>query len=116
MKLWIGLVAGLGASALFNVSVALQAIEARAAPRRQALRAALLLGLIRRPPWLIGLVLGLLGVPLEILAFASAPFVVVEPLLAAGLLILLVLGVRVLGEDVRRPVIVGVLAIIAGQR
>lgn len=114
MKLWIGLVAGLGASALFNVSVALQAIEARAAPRRQALRAALLLGLIRRPLWLIGLVLGLLGVPLEILAFANAPFVVVEPLLAAGLLILLVLGVRLLGEDVRGPVIVGVLAIIAG--
>ncbi len=114
MKLWLGLLSGLAASALFNAGIALQAFEARAAPQRQALRVALLLGLIRRPRWLLGLLLGGLGVPLEVLAFANAPFVVVQPILAAGLLVLLVLGVRLLGEQVRGMVILGVIAIIAG--
>ncbi len=110
----IGLLAGIAASALFNVGIALQAIEARQAPHKQALRVSLLVSLIRRPRWLAGLLLGGLGVPFEVLAFANAPFVVVEPLLASGLLILLVMGARMLGERISVAVLFGVLAIIAG--
>jgi len=110
----IGLLSGLAASALFNVGVGLQALEARAAPPDLGLRPALLLRLLRRPRWLWGLALGGLGVPLEVLAFANAPFVVVEPILAAGLLVLLGMGTRVLGERIDGAVLAGVLAIVAG--
>ena len=110
----LGFSAGIAASVLFNLGLALQALEARVAPAAEGLRAALLVRLIKRPRWLIGLMLGGLGVPLEILAFANAPFVVVQPTLAVGLLVLLGLGARMLGEPVRAVTLLGVIAIIGG--
>lgn len=110
----VGLLCGIAASLLFNVGIALQAIEARAAPAEESLRVSLLIGLLRRPRWVAGLLLGALGVPLEVVAFASAPFVVIEPILACGLLVLLAVGVRLLGERPSLTVVCGVVAIIAG--
>jgi drug/metabolite transporter (DMT)-like permease len=110
----VGLLCGIAASVLFNVGIALQAIEARVTPREEGLRASLLLRLLRRPRWVAGLLLGALGVPLEIVAFANAPFVVVEPLLACGLLVLLAVGMKLLGERPSPGVVLGVAAIIAG--
>ena len=52
--------------------------------------------------------------PFEVYAFATAPFVVVEPILACGLLVLLVIGSRLLGERPGPEVILGVVAIIVG--
>ena len=48
------------------------------------------------------------------IAFATAPFVVVMPLLATGLLLLLAFGVRMLGERVTAADVAGVVAMIAG--
>jgi hypothetical protein len=110
----IGLLSGLAASALFNVGVALQALEARATPPDLGLRPSLLVRLLGRPRWVLGLLLGGIGVPLEVVAFANAPFIVVQPILAAGLLILLLLGSRLLHERIGGAVLVGVLAIVAG--
>jgi drug/metabolite transporter (DMT)-like permease len=109
-----GLLCGIAASVLFNVGIALQAIEARSAPAEESLHVSLLAHLLRRPRWVAGLLLGALGVPLEVVAFASAPFVVVEPILACGLLVLLAVGSRILGERPSADVFLGVLAIIAG--
>jgi drug/metabolite transporter (DMT)-like permease len=110
----IGLPCGLLASVLFNVGIALQALEARATPPEEGLHASLLVRLLRRPRWVIGLLLGGLGVVFEVIAFANAPFVVIEPLLAAGLLVLLVIGAKELGERPGRWTVAGVIAIIAG--
>jgi drug/metabolite transporter (DMT)-like permease len=49
-----------------------------------------------------------------VLALALAPFVVVQPTLAVGLLLLLWIGSRNLGEDVGNAEVAGVVAIIAG--
>jgi len=110
----VGVVSALVASALFNIGIALQGIEARAAPRSQSLRPSLVGTLLRRPRWFFGLVLGIVGIGPQVLALSTAPFVVVQTVLAAGLLLLLVLGVRVFGESVGLAEIVGVLAIICG--
>jgi drug/metabolite transporter (DMT)-like permease len=110
----VGLAAALGASALFSVGVIFQALEARQAPREEGLRLSLLARLLGRPRWVFGFALGGLGFLLEVLAFETAPFVVVQPALAAGLLLLLALGVRTLHERVGRPEVLGVLAIIGG--
>jgi hypothetical protein len=111
---WIGLAAALVASALFNVGIALQGIEARSAPKKLGLRVSLLTLLFRRKRWVTGWVLGVVGIAPQVLAFADAPFVVVQPALASGLLILLFIGSRMFGEHVDWVEIVGVSAIIGG--
>ena len=110
----VGLIAALVASALFNVGIALQGIEARSAPAALGLRASLLVLLLHRRRWVIGWLLGIVGIGPMVLAFAEAPFVVVQPALAVGLLILLFLGVKTFHERVGPSEIFGVLAIIAG--
>ncbi len=108
-----GLIAGIVASVLFNLGIALQAIEARRTPREEGLRASLIWDLLHRRLWVTGLGVEWLGVPLEILAFAWAPFVVVQPLLACGLLVLLAVAQRLLGETPTPDALVGVGLIIA---
>ncbi len=110
----LGIIAALVASALFNLGVALQALDAREAPAEEGLRLSLLGRLLRRPRWLLGLALALVGFPLEAIAFAWAPFVIVQPALAAGLLLLLALGARTLGERVGPLELVGVGALVGG--
>ncbi len=109
-----GLAAALLASVLFNVGIVLQALDARVVPRELGLRIALLARLLRRPLWLTGLALGLLGVLPQAIAYAHAPFVVVQPVLVLGLLLVLVLGARILHEPVGTREIVGTVAIIGG--
>jgi len=106
-----GLLAALAAGVLFNVGSALQALDAREAPADESLRLKLLARLARRRRWIAGLVLGGLGFGLQVLAFAGAPFVVVQPALAAGLIVLVALGARVLGERVTRSELAGIGAI-----
>jgi drug/metabolite transporter (DMT)-like permease len=110
----MGLVAALIASVLFNVGVALQALDARREPADAGLRLTLLARLAQRKRWLLGFALTALGFPLQAFALANAPFVVVQPLLAAGLLVLLVMGARVLGERVGAVEVAGVVGITVG--
>jgi hypothetical protein len=109
-----GLIAGIAASVLFNLGIALQAIEARRTPRSEGLRVSLIWDLLHRRLWVAGLGVEWLGVPLEIAAFAWAPFVVVQPLLACGLLVLLGVAGRLLGEMPTVDAWIGVGLIIAG--
>jgi drug/metabolite transporter (DMT)-like permease len=110
----IGLGAAVLASALYNLGSALQALDAREAPADEGLHLRLLARLVRHRRWVIGLLLGALGFPLQVLALANAPFVIVQPALAAGLLLLLVIGSRMLGERVGRVELAAVLAIVGG--
>src|SRR4051812_7989973 len=88
------------ASCLFNAGIAIQASEARQVPGEEGLRLALIGSLLRRPRWLAGTALNLLAAPTQIAALFFAPLTVVQPADAAGLLLLLYLGSRVLGERV----------------
>lgn len=94
----LGIICAIGASALYNTSIALQALEARQVGSEHALRASLIGRLIRNPRWLLATLIGLLGWPLEIAALLMAPLTVVQPCLASGLVLLLWLGVTKLGE------------------
>ena len=110
----LGIVAAVGASALYNVSIALQALEAREVPGEHSLRLSLIGRLVRNPRWLVATVLGLLGWPLELAALLLAPLTVVQPLIASGLILLLWLGTKRLGEAPGRREAVAVAAIVAG--
>ena len=110
----LGLVLACTASALFAVGVAIQALDARRAPARHALRPSLYGGLLRRPRWVAGTLLAGAGWPFHLAALLVAPLTVVQPALASGLLLLLVLGHRILGERVGTREVVAVSAIVAG--
>ncbi len=110
----LGIAAAVGASSLYSLGIALQAMDAKEAPHEEHLRLALAWGLIRRGRWLLGTGLSILGWPLQVVALLLAPLVVVQPALAAGLLVLMFLGERMLGEHAGRYEYLAMAAIVAG--
>src|SRR2546427_12305788 len=110
----LGIAAAAGASTLYSLGIALQAMDAKEAPREEHLRLALARGLLRRARWLLGTGLSILGFPLQVVALMLAPLVVVQPALAAGLLVLMFLGQRMLGEHAGKYEYTSVLAIAIG--
>src|SRR5215213_9118997 len=102
------------ASCLFNAGIALQALEARQVPRDLGLKLSLIGRLVRRPRWLAGTALNALALPTQTAALLLAPLTAVQPADAAGLLLLLFLGSRVLGERVGMRELGAVGAIVAG--
>src|SRR5579871_799251 len=114
VSLLIGIALAAGASILYSLGIAVQALDARDASDADALRISLLRHLITRVRWLFGTGMTVLGWPLQILALAYAPLVVVQPALASGLLVLLLAGERMLGERPGRRELASVAAIVAG--
>jgi hypothetical protein len=110
----LGIICAVGASALYNTSIALQALEARDVGQEHALRVSLIGRLVKNPRWLLATAIGLLGWPLEIAALLLAPLTVVQPCLACGLVLLLWLGVTRLGEKPGRREYGAVGAILVG--
>lgn len=110
----LGIGAAVGASTLYSLGIAFQALDARETPHEEHLRPALVVGLVRRSRWLLGTGMSVLGFPLQVLALMLAPLVVVQPALAAGLLVLLFLGQRMLGEHAGRYEHVAMGAIVIG--
>lgn len=110
----LGILCAVGASWLYNASIALQALEARQVPVEHGLRPSLLGRLVRNRRWLGATALGLAGWPLEIAALLLAPLTVVQPCLTSGLVLLLWLGVTRLGERPGRREMLAVAAIVAG--
>jgi hypothetical protein len=101
----LGIGLGAAAACCFDGAVALQALEARAAPG--------VVRLVKHPRWLAATALGIAGWPLQVAALAVAPLTIVQPSLALGLVLLLFLGVRLLGEPARPRDVAGVGAIAA---
>jgi hypothetical protein len=114
----LDLIAGVGfaatSSALYNVAAVLQAGEARTTELVHQYRLSLLNQLAGRPRWLGGVALSFVGWLGEATAFTLAPITVVQPTLAFGLLLLLGVGGRALGERVALIDVVSCLTIIAG--
>ena len=110
----LGIVAAVGASVLYNTSIALQALQAREVSHEHSLRPSLIGKLLRNRKWLGATGLGLIGWPLEIAALLLAPLTVVQPCLVSGLIVLLWLGATRLGESPGTREYVAVAAIVAG--
>jgi drug/metabolite transporter (DMT)-like permease len=98
----------------YNLGLAVQALDARLVPKNLGLSPTLIGNLIRRRRWLAGSLLVALGWPLQALALLLAPLTVVQPALAVGLLLLLAIGARALGERVGPREIGAVVAVIGG--
>jgi hypothetical protein len=114
----LGALAAVTASVLFSAGLVLQSLEARTIPAEHSLRLSLIVRLLGRPRWVAGGALMVLGFGFHVGALMSAPLTVVQPALAAGLIVLLVAGARAdaqpIGGRERRAVAaisVGVVAL-----
>src|ERR1700726_4975389 len=114
LDLVLGIAAAVGASALYSLGIVLQALDARETSHEEHLHPSLVVSLARRSRWLMGTGMSILGFPLQILALMLAPLVVVQPALAAGLLVLLFFGQRLLGEHAGRYEHLAMAAIVIG--
>jgi drug/metabolite transporter (DMT)-like permease len=114
MTLALGLLLALCAAACFDGAIALQAAEARKVQTDEGLNPALLARLARRPRWLAAIGIDLMGWPFQLAALSLVPLTVVQPALALGLILLLVLGDRMLGERPGPPEILGVALLVVG--
>jgi drug/metabolite transporter (DMT)-like permease len=110
----LGALAALTASGLFSAGLVLQATESRRVDSRYSLHLALIRRLLSRPRWVKGALITFLGYPFHVVALLLAPLTVVQPALAAGLLLLLVIGAASPGELVRAREVTGVGAIVIG--
>jgi drug/metabolite transporter (DMT)-like permease len=114
VSLLIGIALATGASTLYSLGIAVQALDARSTGHEHALRISLLTQLMTRARWLFGTGMTALGWPLQILALSYVGVIVVQPTLASGLLVLLLVGERMLGESPGRRELLAVGAIILG--
>jgi len=114
VELILGILAAIGASVFYSLGIALQAMDAKEAPEEDHLRLALVWGLIRRGRWMFGTGLSILGWPLQVIALLLAPLVVVQPALAAGLIVLVFVGQRMLHEHAGRSEHLAMAAIVIG--
>jgi drug/metabolite transporter (DMT)-like permease len=107
-----GIAAAACAAACFDGGLALQALDAREVPPEHGLRPTLLGRLLRRRRWLAATGLAFGGWPFHLLALGLAPLSLVQPTLALGLVLLLVLGHHLLGEKVGRVEITAVAGVV----
>lgn len=110
----LGVATAFGSSALYSLGVSIQASEAATTERKLALRLSLLVELARRRRWLLGAAIALAGWPLQVVALLLAPLTLVQPALAAGLVILVALGAHQRGARIGRSGLIGIVAIVAG--
>jgi drug/metabolite transporter (DMT)-like permease len=110
----IGVLLGLGAAVAFEVAYLLLAGQARRVTRAARPGVVFFGRLARRPWWLAAMGLNGLAFVLELEALRRVPLVIVQPLLAVGL-IGLAFGARVfLGERVGQRQIAGIVLIAVG--
>jgi drug/metabolite transporter (DMT)-like permease len=112
--LLVGVAAAASASAFYNLGLLLQAEATRREPKREAVHPALLARLVQRRRWIAGSMIALCGWPLQAFALTRAPLTVVQPALAVGLVLPLVLGTRMLGERPRRRDLLNVAVLAVG--
>jgi drug/metabolite transporter (DMT)-like permease len=104
----------LGAALGYAISSVLQQRAAASQPAGYAMRATLIVRLLRRPLWLAGKAVDIVATILQAIAIHLGSLIVVEPLLASGLLFALPLGAAVAGTRLGRQDWQGALALTAG--
>jgi hypothetical protein len=110
VELVSGALAAIVASALFSGGLFLQSLEARTVPRERSQIATLGL-LVRRRRWVLGALAMVVGFGFHVTALLLAPLTVVQPALAAGLVLLLVAGSRVDAIPIGAREVAGVAAL-----
>ncbi|HKA97869.1 MAG TPA: DMT family transporter [Streptosporangiaceae bacterium] len=110
----LAVVLALAGSGCYAVAVVTQQGVAARLPSERAFDPALLVRLARRPVWLAGLAAVIVGFGLQAAALGLGRLVVIEPVLATGLLFALALAARRDRRSLSRSEWTAVLAVVAG--
>lgn len=108
------ILAGLGSALLMAVGFVVQQHTAEQAPSSERLRPKLLLDLLRRPIWILGIATMVVGQLLGALALDHGTLTLVEPLMAANVLFALPLAAAWHRKRLGRREWVGAVVLIAG--
>lgn len=106
--------AAVGGAASFGLASAVQQYATKQVPTTGTLNPRLLLELIRRPVWVLGVGTVLVGLSLQLTALAFGPLVLVQPLLVTGVLFGVVFSALLAHRKVDRLVVLGSLGCVAG--
>jgi drug/metabolite transporter (DMT)-like permease len=110
----LSLLGAIAAAVCFGVATVLQAVAARSAPAGEGVDPRLLVGLLRRLPFVVGTCLDLLGFVAELAALRTLPLFVVQAAIAANLAVTAVVAVRVLHVRLTGAEWAAVAAVCAG--
>ena len=104
----------IGSALLYAVAAVTQQRAASAQPMERALRLSLLIHLLARPLWLLGLACDIGGFLLQFWALDHGSLVLVQPLLVSGLLFALPLGALVAKAPIRGQDLIAALLTVSG--
>jgi drug/metabolite transporter (DMT)-like permease len=106
--------AAVAGAASFGLASAVQQRATKQVPTSGTLDPRLLLDLVQRPVWVLGIVTVVVGLSLQLVALAFGPLVLVQPLLVTGVLFGAVFSALLAHRRVDRLIVLGALGCVAG--
>jgi hypothetical protein len=106
--------AAVAGAASFGLASAVQQRATKQVPTTGTLDPRLILELIHRPVWVLGMATVIVGLSLQLVALAFGPLVLVQPLLVTGVLFGAVFSALLAHRRVDRLVVLGSLGCVAG--
>jgi len=106
--------AAVAGAASFGLASAVQQRATKQVPTTGTLDPRLILELIRRPVWVLGIGTVIVGLSLQLVALAFGPLVLVQPLLVTGVLFGAVFSALLAHRRVDRLIVLGSLGCVAG--
>ncbi|MBV8995008.1 MAG: DMT family transporter, partial [Pseudonocardiales bacterium] len=111
---FVAVPAAVAGAASFGLASAVQQRATKQVPTTGTLDPRLLLELVRRPVWVLGIGTVIVGLSLQLVALAYGPLVLVQPLLVTGVLFGAVFSALLAHRRVDRLVVLGSLGAVAG--
>jgi drug/metabolite transporter (DMT)-like permease len=111
---FVAVPAAVAGAASFGLASAIQQRATKQVPTTGTLDPRLLLELVRRPVWVLGIGTVIVGLSLQLVALAFGPLVLVQPLLVTGVLFGAVFSALLAHRRVDHLVILGSLGAVAG--
>ena len=111
---FVAVPAAVAGAASFGLASAIQQRATKQVPTSGTLNPRLLLDLIRRPVWVVGIGTVVVGLSLQIVALAYGPLVLVQPLLVTGVLFGAVFSAVLTRRRVDHLIVLGSLGCVAG--
>jgi hypothetical protein len=111
---FVAVPAAVAGAASFGLASAIQQLATKQVPASGTLNPRLLLDLVRRPVWVLGIVTVIVGLSLQLVALAFGPLVLVQPLLVTGVLFGAVFSAVLAHRRVDHLVVFGSLGCVAG--
>jgi drug/metabolite transporter (DMT)-like permease len=112
--LFVAVPAAVAGAASFGLASAIQQRATKEVPTTGTLDPRLLLELVRRPVWVLGIVTVIVGLSLQLVALAYGPLVLVQPLLVTGVLFGALFSALLARRRLDRLVVLGALGSVAG--